>query len=126
MTRKFDHGIEPDVLLLQEFVERLGLRHRARKTVEDETVLHIGLVEAVGDDPDHDLVRHQAAAGHDVLGLEADRGLRRHRRAQHFAGRELNDAVSVNQPLRLRPLARARRPQKNQSHLSSPPGSVSD
>ena len=45
----------------------------------------------------------------------ADRG------AQHLAGRELNDAVAVNQPLRLRSLARPRRPEKNQSHAYSPP-----
>ena len=51
---------------------------------------------------------------------------RRHRGAQHLAGRELDDAVLVNQPLRLGPLARARRPQKDQSHDVSPPGLVSE
>jgi len=68
----------------------------------------------------------QAARGHDVLGLDADRRLRRHRGAQHIAGGELNDAVALNQPLGLRSLARPRRPEKNQSHEKSPPGSVSD
>src|SRR3979409_375516 len=80
----------------------------------------------MGDDPDYDVVRHQAAARHDVLGLEADRRLRRHGGAQHLTGRELGNAVTLNQPLRLRPLARPRRPEKNQSHAYSPPGSVSD
>jgi hypothetical protein len=74
------------VLPLQEVVERCRLRHRARKAVEDETVLHVGQVETVGDDPDHDLVRHQRTAGHDVLGLQADRRLGCDRRAQHLAG----------------------------------------
>ena len=48
------------------------------------------------------------------------------RRAQHLAGRELDDAVLLNQPLRLGPLARARRTQKDQSHDYSPPGLVSE
>src|SRR5207253_2241645 len=54
---QFDHGVELDVLLLQELIERGRLRHRARKAIEDETVLHVGLVETVGDDSDHDLIR---------------------------------------------------------------------
>src|ERR1700742_620584 len=45
---KLDHRVEPHVLLPQQVVERLGLRHRARKAVEDKTVLHVRLVEAVG------------------------------------------------------------------------------
>ncbi len=118
---KLDHGIELHVLLLQKIVQRLGLRYRARKTVEDKTLRHVGLIQSVGNDPDHDLVRHQPAAGHDVLGLEADRRLRGHRGAQHFTGRELNDTVPLNQPLRLRSLARPRRPEKNQSHPFRPP-----
>ena len=57
--------------------------------------LHVRLIETVGDDPDHDLVRHQPAAGHDVLGLQADRRFGGDRRAQHLAGRELDDAVAA-------------------------------
>jgi hypothetical protein len=110
------------VFLLQEFVERGRLRHRARKAVENESILHVGLVEAVGNDPDHDLIRHQRAAGHDVPGLQADRRLGGDRRTQHLAGRKLDDAVLLDQPLRLGPLARARRTQKDQSHDYSPPG----
>ena len=62
-------------------------------------LLGVGLVDAVGDDRDHDLVGHQLAARHDVLGLEADRRAGRHRRAQHVAGRELHDAVLGNELL---------------------------
>ena len=114
------------MLGLQEPIQRLRLRHRARKTVEDKAFLRVRLIQPIGNDPDHDVVRHQAAAGHDVPGLEADRRLRRHRGAQQFAGRELDNAVALDQPLRLRSLARPRRPKKNQSHPYSPPGSVSD
>ena len=123
---KLDDGIELDVLLLEQLIERFGLRHGARKAVEDESVRRVRLIEPVRNDPDHDLVRHQAAGGHDVLGLDADRRLRRHRGAQHFPGRELNDVVAVNQPLGLGSLARPWRPEKNQSHEYTPPGSVSD
>jgi hypothetical protein len=114
------------VLFLEKFVERLGLRHGARKTVENEAVLHVRLIETIGNDPDHDFIRHQRAARHDVLGPKTNRGLGGNRRAQHFAGRKLHDAVSMHQPLSLCPLAGARWPQKNQSHLVSPPGSVGD
>src|SRR6202035_3819970 len=70
---KLDHGVEPHVLLLQEIVQRLRLRHRARKAVEDEAPGRIRLIQPIGNDSDHDLVRHQAAGGHDVLGLQPDR-----------------------------------------------------
>lgn len=114
------------MLLLQEVIQRLGLRHGARKAIENETVLHVRLVETIGNDADHDLIRHQPAAGHDVLGLEADRCLRGHRRPQHFSGRELDDAMLLDQPLRLRSLARARRPRESISWLFAPRRSVSE
>ena len=41
-------------------------------------------------------------------------------------GRELDEAVCLDQPLRLSPLARARRSQKDQSHDYSPPGLVGE
>ncbi len=46
-----------DRLARQHAVERLGLRHGARKTVENETLARIGLLDALGDDADHDLDR---------------------------------------------------------------------
>ena len=42
------------------------------------------------------------------------------RGAQHVAGRELDDAVLVDQPLRLGALARARRPEQDQPHRVRP------
>src|SRR5882757_9479186 len=73
---KLDHGIEFHFLLLQELIQRFRLRHRAWKAVEDKALGRIRLIQPVGNDSNHDVVRHQAAAGHDVLGLEADRRLR--------------------------------------------------
>jgi hypothetical protein len=117
---QLDHRIERQPLALEKRVERLGLRHRARKPVEDETVPRVRLVDALGDDADHDVVGHQPAAGHDVLRLEPDRRSGGDCGAQHIPRGKLNDAVLLNQPLRLRSLARPRRPEKDQSHLRRP------
>ena len=62
----------------------------------------------------------RAAGFHDRLGLEADRRARRDRGAQHVAGRELRNAVLLDQPRRLRPFAGARRPEQYQPHLFLP------
>ncbi len=113
---QLDDGVKLQVLLLEELIERFGLRNRAWESVEDEALGCIGLVDPVGNDADHDIVRHQATARHDGLGLQPDRRLRLNRRTQHFAGGQLNDAVAMHKPLRLGPLARPRRSQKNQSH----------
>ena len=50
-----------------------------------------------------------------LLGAQADRRAGGDRRAQHVAGRELNDTVLGDQALRLRALARPRRAE--QDHL---------
>ena len=40
--------------------------------------------------------------------------------AEHVSGRKLHDAVLLDQPLRLRSLARARRPEQDQPHRVFP------
>ena len=52
--------------------------------------------------------------------------LGRNRGAEHLTGRQLDNAVALDQTLRLRSLAGPRRSQKYQSHTRKPPGSVSD
>ena len=84
------------------------------------------LIQPVGNDPDHDVIRDQTPARHDVLGLEADRRAGGNGRTQHFAGGELDDPVVMNEPLRLRSLSRPRRSEKNQSHEELPPRLVSE
>ena len=59
---------------------------------------------------------------HDVLGLQPDGRLRRNRGAEHLTGRQLDNTVTLDQPLRLRSLAEPRRSQKYQSHRRKPPG----
>ena len=92
-------------LLGEQLIERLRLRDRARKAVENEALLDVGFLQAVVDDRDHDLVRDEVAARHDVFGLQADRRFRLHRRAQHVAGRETGNAVPLDQAIALRALA---------------------
>ena len=117
---QFDRGIERQALAGQHLVERLGLLHGARKAVEDETVLRVGLVDAVIDDADHDLVGDERAGLHHRLGLQPDRRLRLDGGAQHVAGRELRNAVLLGEPRRLRAFAGAGRPEQYQPHLFLP------
>ncbi len=56
-------------LFLKHAVERFGLRHGAGKSVEDETLLRIRFLDAIGHDADNHLVRHQFAAIHDIFCL---------------------------------------------------------
>src|SRR5690606_4735601 len=99
---------------------RLRLRHGARETIEDETAPGIVLLDSIGDDTDDHFVRHQATTRHDVFGDQTRRGLRCNSGAQHVSSGELNDSVPLNQSLRLRSLARPRRPEKDKSHLRRP------
>src|SRR5439155_873414 len=75
------------------------------------------LVEAVLDDGDHHVIRDQFALIDVLSGLLPERGLRRHRRAQDVPGADLRDALGLLEELRLRALARAWRPQKDEVHL---------
>ena len=117
---ELDHAVELEAALGQQAVERLRLRHRAREAVEHEAALGVRLIDAVGDDRHHHLVGNQFAAIHDGLGAQADRRAGRDRGAQHVAGRELNDAVFLDQALRLRALPRPRRAEQDQSHRLRP------
>ena len=69
------------------------------------------------------VVGDELAGVHDLLGPLADSVSGRDRGAQHVAGRELRDAVLLDQPLCLRPLARPRRPEQNQPHRAFAPRS---
>lgn len=75
-------------------VELGRLGHGARETVEDEPVLALGVhLELVLDHAHHDLVAHEPARVHDLLGLLAELGLLGHLGAEHVARGEVADAV---------------------------------
>ena len=56
----------------------------------------VGLLDAILDELDHDLVRDELAVAHDRLGLTPDIGLRAHRCTQHIPGRKLGDTEALH------------------------------
>src|SRR5512132_4433299 len=117
---ELDDAIELEAPLGQQAIERFRLRQRSRKTVEHKAAFRVGLTDAIGDNRNHDLVRHQLAALHDAFGLQAHRRAGRDRGAQHVSGRELDYSVFGYQALRLRALTRPRRAEQDQSHRVRP------
>lgn len=91
---------------------------RARKSVQDEASRRIRLCNALGDQPDHQTIRHEVAALHDRRRLSPDRGSLRYSRAQHVTRRELWDPKCLRRPDRLRSLPRARRSQEDKPRSS--------
>ncbi len=78
-----DHGLvgrvdqqrrgQPPAALVELLGERVGLRHGAREAVEQEAVVAV-LVDLLEDHRDHQIVGHQAAVVHVLLGLRAEVG----------------------------------------------------
>ena len=113
---QLDHEIDFFLLGCEHRIERLGLGGRARETVEDEPVRAVLIRDRIADDADHDIVAHQLALGHHLLGLEAQLAARRDGRTQHIASRELGEFERIPQVIRLRPFTSARRPEENDIH----------
>src|SRR2546428_7563795 len=101
----------------QHPVQSASLSQGARKSVQHKAALCIRLVEPLVDDTDHHVVWDQLAPIHVQCGFLPKLGLRRHRRAQYIAGTDLWDAFALLEQLRLGPLARAWRPEKDKVHL---------
>src|SRR5207302_7595930 len=100
-----DGGVEP--ARPEEALELLRLDPRPGEAVENEAVVDgVVLGQALGDDPDHDVVGNQLAPFHELLGLEAERGPRRHRGPEHVTGRDVGRAEVLRDPNRLSALAR--------------------
>ncbi len=72
---------------------RFGLGNGAREPVEEKTVGAIRLTDAVLHQSDDDLVRHETARVHDLLGFEPEGCTGLHRGPQHVTGGDLRDAV---------------------------------
>jgi hypothetical protein len=117
---EFNHRIQPEATLSQQAIERLGLRNRAREPVKHKAALGVRPIDPFGNDRNHHVVGNQFAAVHDALGAQADRGAGSDGRAQHVAGRQLNNPVLGDQALRLRALPRPRRAEQNQPHRIRP------
>ena len=107
-----DHAVERDASPREERVERFGLGHRAREAVEHATCPGVGLGESLADQADHDVVRHETPRVHVALRFEPERGLGRHRLAQHVTRGHVGHAPLAREGLRLGALTRARRAEK--------------
>ena len=107
-----EHVVEVDAAVL----ERIGLGQGAGKAVEQEAGGAIGLGDPLLDQADDDVVAHQRAGVHHLLGREAERRAGLDGGAQHVAGGDLRDAVALADHGRLRAFARAGRSQQDESH----------
>jgi hypothetical protein len=104
--------------LLEQCVERLRLRDRARIAVEDEAVL--GLEELLADERDRDLVGDELALGQQRLDLPPKLRAARDRSAIEIAGRNVRNLILGRDSLRLRSLARPLRPEDEDVYLRNP------
>jgi len=103
---QLDHRVEFEAPLGEQSVKRLGLRHGARKPVKHEATFGIMLIDAIGNDRHHDVIRDQLASFHNAFGAKANRSSRCNGGAQHIARRKLDNSVFGYQTLRLRALPR--------------------
>jgi hypothetical protein len=87
-----------------DFVERDGLRHRAREPVEDKTPGGIRMGQPLTDDANHELVIHQATRVYRGLGASSKFRLRPDRISQDVASRDVRGALALREVNRLRPL----------------------
>src|SRR6266540_1090661 len=117
---ELDHRVELHILRIEHAVERLGLGNGARKTVQDEALGRVRLLDPVGHDGHYDVVGAEVAARHDGFSLAADRRAGLDRGAQHVAGRELHDAMFLDQALRLRAFAGTRGAEHDEPHGLEP------
>ena len=104
-----EHHDDERAAIDQHVVERPRLGDRARKPVEHEAGLRIGLLQAIAHDRDNRLVIDQPARADDVLHRAAQCRSLGHRFAQHVAGRNLRDPVLPADEPGLGSLPRARR-----------------
>ncbi len=111
------HRGDPPAHLRELLVERFGLRHRAREAVEDEPVPRVLLPEALGRHRHDQVVGHELAGVHVLLGLLAELGPLLHVRPQHVAGGDVGQLEVRTQAVGLRSLARAGRAEQDQVEL---------
>src|SRR5690606_1428979 len=120
IDNEFDHSIKLRALPFQHLVQGFGLRDVPGKAVKNIALRSIRLRDALCDDADHNIVRHEFTTSHDGFGFLADLRARSHCRSQHVASRELDEAILLFQPLRLRSLAGTGRPEKDEFHRRAP------
>ena len=89
----------------QQGEQPVGLRFGSRKAVQQKAGGGIGRFEALGHDPQDQIVADKLARVHHLFGLAAQRGAIGHRGTQHVARGDMRDAIALDQQLALRALA---------------------
>src|SRR5205823_2759447 len=74
-----------------DFVQPFGLDEGPGEAVENEAPLHVGLREAVLDDPKDEVVGDESTALHDRSRLEAELGPISDRLPEHVPGRDVRN-----------------------------------
>mmetsp|Transcript_9656 Transcript_9656/g.26248 ORF Transcript_9656/g.26248 Transcript_9656/m.26248 type:complete len:260 (+) Transcript_9656:1-780(+) len=115
--RKVEHRVDRLPPRGHHLRQLLRLRHGPREPVQHEARPALGRLRRLRDQPHDNLVRHQRPALHRPFRLQPQRRLRRHRRAQHVARRQVAQAVVRLDHRRLRSLAAPRRPDQDQTLL---------
>ena len=115
-----EDDVELAVELAKELVERLGLRHRARETVENEPAQRVAAREPVVDEPDHQLVRNEIAPVVDDLELPPELARQLLHLPDHVAGGDVRNPVHRRDPLCLCALPRALRPKDQDVQRKNP------
>ena len=110
------HGIERLTDLCQHFLQALGLRDRAGKSVEDVATGGIALGKALTHHPEDGGVIDQLPSVHHRLGATPKIRAFTHVGTQQIPSRNLRDAVTFDQTLRLGTFAGTRRAEKNDTH----------
>ena len=92
-------------VLGQRPVEGIGLGRGPGEAIEHDSGSGVGLGEAIEEHPDGDVVGDELAAFHEPARFKTDRRALPDRGAEQVAGRDVGDAESVGQDLRLGALA---------------------
>src|SRR5690606_6713570 len=85
---QFDHEVQGNAGGFQ----RISLWNGAGEAVEQVALLAVGLLQAVSDQADDQIIGNKAPGIHDLFRLDAKGGLGLHGRAQHIAGGNLWNA----------------------------------
>ena len=114
-TRHIEVEHDVDRSMTGDFIERLGLWHRTRKTIEDVTATRrVLLVESLADDAHHDLVADEPAVMDHCLGDTTKFGSFTDGGAQHVTSRDVRHDVMPREADTLRSFARALAAEQNE------------
>ena len=101
-------------------MQRFGLLHRARVTVEDETVVGVRVAQTVVDELVGQLGRNQISGVQVALGFQTQLGAVADVLPEKVTGGQVRYLELLGQLHGLRSLARSGRPQQHNSHLRNP------